>query len=160
MNSTTSLRVILFILASGYGLAMTGCSNPARDRMIGKWEASFEMTEDDMAQMTPTDNPVVAGLGKLLMKSLRAEIEWTFAADNTATATATLLGNTITRQGTWTFLSGDETTTKLLIEFDGDESHEVSFSFSGPDTFEAAPMANTKYQLNRIVKFKRVPPLG
>ena len=124
--------------------------------MLGKWEGSFEMTAEDMSKMTPTDNPVVSGLGKLLMQSLRAEIDWEFAADNTVTASATLLGNTVTRRGTWQFLGGDDKTTKLQIAFENDEPRDVSFQFTGPDTFEAAPMATAKWQLNRVVKFKRV----
>lgn len=64
---------ILF-LVGGCCVAMTGCSNPAKERLIGKWKADVEMTEDEMASLMPKDNPIAARLGKLLMKSMRAEM--------------------------------------------------------------------------------------
>jgi len=155
MGSTSRVRGLVLFLVGGCCVALSGCANPSRERLIGKWEASFEMSEDDMANMTPTDNPLVASFGKLLMKSLRADINWEFAADNTAIVSATFMGNTVTRRGTWRFLSGDETTTKVEVKFENDEPREVSFTFSDPDTFEAAPLANGKWQINRLVKFKR-----
>ena len=155
MSPTTRVRAIVLIL-SGCCVVMTGCSNPGRDRMIGKWEASVEMTEDEMANMMPSDNPIVAGLSKVLMKSMRAEIQWEFAADDSVSASGTGLGTTITRQGSWRFVSADETSTKLQILFDNEEAHEVTFTFLDPDTFEAALLVAGKLRLNRVVKFKRV----
>lgn len=124
--------------------------------MIGKWEASFEMSEEDMAKMTPADNPIVAGLGKLLMKSFRADMQWEFAADQSAIASATLLGNTMTRRGSWRFISGDEKSTKLQITFENEQPFEIDLTFPDRDTFEAAPLASGKFQISQVVKFKRV----
>lgn len=124
--------------------------------MIGKWEASFEMSEEDLAKMTPADNPIVSEIGKILMKSIRAEMGWEFASDNTVTASATLLGNSVIRRGSWRFLSGDETTTKITVQFENEEPRELSFTFSDPDTLEVVPITSGKWQLTRMVKFKRV----
>lgn len=156
MSLKTRVGAIILLMLGGFGIAMSSRANPERQRMIGKWEASFEMTENDMAKMTPTDNPVVSGIGKLLMKSLRADIQWEFGADDTVNASATLLGNTVTRRGTWRFLRADEQSTTLEITFENDTPLEVDFSFSSPDTFVSAPPASGKWQLNRVVKFKRV----
>ena len=68
----------------------------------------------------------------------------------------TFLGNTVTKKGSWQFISGDEKTTTIQIKFGDDEAREVSFAFSDPDTFEAIPVATGKWQLDRVVKFKRV----
>ena len=109
-----------------------------------------------MAEMTPTDNPIVAGIGKLLMKSMRAKMAWEFAADETLTASATLLGNSVTRSGSWRYVRGDENSTTIKVEFENEEPRELSFTFSDPNTVEAAPFSSGKW--NRIVKFKRVVP--
>lgn len=155
MDPTIHMRALVLFLIGGCCVAATGCSNPARQRMIGTWEADFEMSEDDLAKMTPAANPIVAGLGKLLMKSFRADMQWEFADDDTAIASATLLGNTKTWRGKWQFVSGDEKSTKLRITFENEEPFEITLAFSDPDTFEAAPLTSGKFQINQIVKFKR-----
>jgi len=156
MSPKIGISAIILLLLGGFGIAMSSRSNPARERMIGQWEASFEMTEKEMTKMTPTGNPIVSEFGRLLMKSLRADIHWNFKSDDTVHASAKLLGNTVTRQGTWRFVRADEKSTTLEVTFENDAPLEVSFAFSGPDTFEAAPLSNGKWQWNRVVKFKRV----
>ncbi len=158
MIRLTRLRAVVLFLVGGCCFALTGCSNPARERIIGKWEATFEMTEEDMAEMTPTDNPIVAGIGKLLMKSMRAKMAWEFAADDTLTTSTSLLGNSDTRSGLWRFVSGDENSTTIKVEFENEDPHELRFTFSDPNTIEAVPYSNGKWMWNRIVKFKRVVP--
>ena len=149
--------VVLF-LVSGCFVAMTGCSNPARDRIIGKWEANHELTEEDKAIVVPKDNRSAAGIGKLLMKSMRAEMAWEFAADDTVTASANLLGISITRSGTWRYVSSDEKSTTIEVEFENEEPSELSFTFSGRNTIEAAPITSGKWKWDRVIKYKRVPP--
>lgn len=157
MMGMPGLRAVVLFLVGGCVIAMTGCSNPERERIIGKWEANIEMTEEDMAKLMPKDNPIAAGIGKLLMKSMRAEMAWEFAADDTVTATATLLGNTITRSGTWRYVSSDEDSTTIKVEFDNEEPRELSFTFSGRNTVEAAPFSSGKWKSDRVIKYRRVP---
>jgi hypothetical protein len=116
------------------------------------------MTEEDMEKMAPTDNPILAEFGNLLMKSMRAEMAWEFSADDTVAASATLLGNSVTRTGSWRYISGDENSTTIKVEFENEEPRELSFTFSDPNTIEATPFSSGKWKWNRIVKFKRVVP--
>ncbi|MDP6466719.1 MAG: hypothetical protein QF918_03220 [Pirellulaceae bacterium] len=158
MTRMSRVRAVVLFLVGGCFVALTGCSNPARERIIGNWEASFEMTEEDMEKMAPTDNPILAEFGNLLMKSMRAEMAWEFSADDTVAASATLLGNSITRTGSWRYISGDENSTTIKVEFENEEPRELSFTFSDPNTIEATPFSSGKWKWNRIVKFKRVVP--
>ncbi len=111
-----------------------------------------------MEKMAPTDNPILAEFGNLLMKSMRAEMAWEFSADDTVAASATLLGNSVTRTGSWRYISGDENSTTIKVEFENEEPRELSFTFSDPNTIEATPFSSGKWKWNRIVKFKRVVP--
>ncbi len=151
------VRAVVLFLVGGCSVAMTGCSNPARERIIGKWEANIEMTEEDIANRISQDSPFAARIGKLLMKSMRAEMAWEFAADDTVTASATLLGNSITRSGTWHYVSGDETSTTIKVEIENEEPRELSFTFTRRNTMEAAPISSGKWKWDRVIEYKRVP---
>ena len=157
MIHMTTVRAVVCFLVGGCCLALTGCSNPARDRIIGKWEANIEMTEEDMENLLPKDNPIAAGIGKLLMKSMRAEMAWEFAADDTVTASATLLGNSISRSGTWGYVSSDEQSTTVQVVLENEEPRELSFNFSGRNTMEAAPISSGKWKWDRVINYRRVP---
>ena len=154
----TRVHTVVLFLVGGCCVAFTGCSNPARERIIGEWAATSEMTEEDMAKMSPTDNPIAAKIGKLLMKSKRAEMAWEFSADDTVTASATLLGNSMTRSGSWRYVSGNENSTTIRVKFENEEPRELSFTFSDPDTVVAAPFSSGKWKWNGIIKFKRIAP--
>ena len=151
------VRAVVLFLVGGCSVAMTGCSNPARDRMIGKWEASIEMTEEDMANLAPKDNQFATNIAKLLMESMRAEMTWEFAADDTVTASATLLGNSITRSGTWHYVSSDEKSTTIMVAIENEEPLEQRFTFPGRNTMEAAPILHGKWKSDRVIKYRRVP---
>jgi hypothetical protein len=156
MIATSTFRTVVLFLVGGCSAALTGCSNPARDRLIGKWEAGIEEGEEDVTKMTPTDNPIASRFGKVLMKSIQAEMSWEFASDNTVTATATLLGQPVTRRGTWQFVRGDEHESTITIQLEDEESRELTFTFSDSDTVEVEPFSSESLQLTRLVKFKRV----
>jgi len=137
---------------------MTGCSNPARDRIIGKWNAEIEMTDEDRANLLPKDNPIMARIGKVLMDSMRVEMAWEFSADDTVTASATLLGKSMTRSGTWRYIRSDEKSTTIKVEFENEEPREMIFTFSNRNTVEAAPFSLGKMKRDRIITYKRVAP--
>lgn len=155
MSATNRVRAMVLLLGCCC-VPLTGCSNPARDRMIGRWEASTELTEEDTAALMPTDNPIAAALGKVLLQKARAETQWEFAADDSVTAAVTWLGNAKTQTGSWRFLGGDSASTRLEIAFENHEPFEVNLAFSGRDNFEAASIVMHDVQLNRPIKFKRV----
>ncbi len=139
-------------------LAASGCAHPARQRLIGTWQVTFEMTQAELDEMTPNDNPFVAALGQVLMRTLRAEMQWEFRGDGTMSATGSLLGSSFTRAGTWKFLSGTAEATTISAQFEGEAPRELTFRFPDEDTLEAAPYVSGRWQLNRVVRFKRVPP--
>lgn len=155
MIPAARVRAMVLFLMGGCCVAMTGCSNPAKDRLIGKWEASLEMTEDEMAKLMPSDSPIVTGLGKLFLQKLPT-LQWEFAADGTATESITFLGATRAVKGSWRFLKGDATTTTIEVTLEGSASREVRLKFADPDTIESALLATKDVQINRAVKFKRV----
>ncbi len=148
----------LIVLLGCCCLAAAGCSNPARQRMIGDWEATYTIDDEDLAKIMPSESGHALTYAKALMKTASADIHWEIAADETVTIAARLLGAEKRRTGTWRFLRADEDSTTLEIHFDEVDPVEVEFTFADPDTFVVAPIGLANFQLTREIRFKRVRP--
>ena len=65
--------------------------NSDRQKLLGTWEVSLEMNDDEVSQMTGTENPWLAGLGRTLARTVQAEMEMEFRSDDTFTLSRTTL---------------------------------------------------------------------
>ncbi len=66
--------------------------------------------------------------------------------------------NTFSRAGMWKFVRGTSDSVTITAQLAGDQPRELTLQFpAAEDTLEAALYAGAKWQINRIVKFRRVP---
>ena len=121
MRAIKQLLVIgVFGLLIVGAVSVSGFYNPARKKLIGKWDISFEMTQTDLRQMGVTNNPLVAATAQSIMKSMQAEMEVEFRDDDTVTLGVTTFGLFAGETGTWRVdgRDGDRVVLELQLEQD------------------------------------------
>ncbi|MBI2479457.1 MAG: hypothetical protein HYV60_12735, partial [Planctomycetia bacterium] len=71
----------IFGVVIAVAVSVTGFYNPARKKLIGKWDVSFEMTQTDLRQMGVTSNPLLAATAQTLVSTMQAKMQVEFRED-------------------------------------------------------------------------------
>ena len=160
MKTLKQLIVIgIFGAVIAGGLSMTGLYNPARKKLIGKWDVSFEMTQTDLRQMGVTNNPLVAGAAQTLVNTMQAQMQVEFRDDDTASLGVTTFGFLAGDSGTWKVAGRDGDQVKVEIKFSGDEApKEWTIRFLDDDSFQMASTKDARFPVGQMVVFRRVAP--
>ena len=135
---------------------VSGCYDPNRQKLVGTWQVNLEMTEADLRNMSAFENPVVAAMGRTLMKAMQVAVELDLQQDGTLKTAVSMLGNTVTRTGTWRYVGSEGEAVTVSSQLEGDrKSQEWTIQFQGDDAFQTTPPIDGQLQINRLVTFRR-----
>ena len=158
MKTLKQLIVIgLFGVLIVGGISMTGLYNPARKKLIGKWDVSFEMTQTDLRQMGVTNNPLVAATAQTLVNTMQAQMQVEFKEDDTASLGVTTFGFLAEDSGTWKVAAkdGDQVTIEIMFSDDRDP-RQWMVNFLDDNTFQMASPKDSRFPVGQMVVFRRV----
>ncbi len=122
-------------------VVVSGCGNPAQQKLVGTWETnlieaaldSYSGSDEQGNEFAP--HRIVDAVKSLAADRIKATVSITFNADGSFAA-KTPVGE---RSGTWQIIEGNAEQAKVsLVVADADEPSEVSVTFQGEDEFEAA----------------------
>ncbi|HRX78216.1 MAG: hypothetical protein H6821_00245 [Planctomycetaceae bacterium] len=157
MKTLKQLIVIgIFGVVIAVGFTATGLYNPARKKLIGKWDVSFEMTQTDLRQMGFTNNPLVAATAQTLVKTMQAKMEVEFRADDTATLGVTTFGFVAGDSATWKVAATDGDQVTIEIKFSDDDAPKQWIGrFLDDNTFQMASPKDSRFPVGQMVVFRR-----
>ncbi len=158
MKALKQLIVIgLFGVLIVVGLSMTGLYNPARTKLIGKWNVSFEMTQTDLTQMGVTNNPLVTAAAQTLVNTIQAQMQVEFHEDDTASLGVKTFGFLAEDSGTWkvTGKEGDQVTVE--VKFSEDQAAKLwTIRFIDDNTFQMTSPKDSRFPVGQMIVFRRV----
>jgi|CXWL01.1.fsa_nt_gi hypothetical protein len=139
------------------GVTLTGFYNPARAKLIGKWDVSFEMTQTELRQMGVTSNPLVSAAAQTLASALQAQMQVEFRADDTASLGVKTFGFLAEDSGTWKVAAKDGEQVTLEIKFSDDQAaKQWTIRFLDDNTFQMASNKDSRFPVGQMVVFRRV----
>ncbi len=140
-------------------VSVSGFQNPARKKLIGKWDVAFEMSQTDLRGMGVTANPLVAATAQQLMKAIQTEMQVEFRDDDTVSLGVTTFGFLVGDSGTWKVAGRDGEQTKIAIRFEGEEAErEWSIRFLDDNSFQMESPKDSRFPVGKMVIFRRAPP--
>lgn len=160
MKALKQLIVIgVFGLLIAGAVSVSGFYNPARKKLIGKWDITFEMTQTDLRQMGVTNNPLLAATAQGIMKTMQAEMEVEFHDDDDRiTLGVTTFGLLAGESGTWKVAKRDGDEVVLAIQFDREQApQEWTITFVDDNTFQMASSEDSRFPASQLVVFRRAP---
>lgn len=141
------------------GVSVTGFYNPARTKLIGKWDVSFEMTQTDLRQMGVTNNPLVAATAQTFANAMQAQMKVEFRDDDTASLGVTTFGFLAEDSGTWKVAGRDGDQVNVEIKFSGEQSpQQWTIRFVDDNTFQMVSTEDARFPIGQMVVFRRVVP--
>lgn len=151
------LRILIAVVVIGVStVSLSGCFDSPRQKLIGKWVMTFEMTQSDLSQMSPTENPLAASFAQLLMKTVQGEMTMDFRNNDALQITMAFLGNQFERPARWRVLESNGNTAKLEVSFaEGGEAAEWNITFIDENAFQTTPPPSAKWAGTKLVTFKR-----
>ncbi|MBC8353043.1 MAG: hypothetical protein H8E66_13690 [Planctomycetes bacterium] len=158
MKTLKQLIVIGIFAALIVGaVSVMGLYNPARKKLIGQWDVSFEMTQTDLRQMGVTNNPLATAAAQTLVNTIQASMQVEFRDDDTASLGVTTFGFLAGDSGTWKVLAKDGEQVTIAIKFSEDEAaKEWTVRFLDDDTFQMVSPKDSRFPVGQIVVFRRV----
>ncbi|MDA1055304.1 MAG: hypothetical protein O3C40_33200 [Planctomycetota bacterium] len=158
MKTIKQLIVIgIFGLLIAGAVSVTGFYNPARKKLIGKWDVSFEMTQTELRQMGVTNNPLVAAAAQTLVNTMQARMQVEFRDDDTASLGVTTFGFLAGDSGTWQIASKDGDQVTIAIKFSEDEAAKSwTIRFLDDNTFQMESPKDSRFPVGQMVVFRRV----
>ena len=126
-------------------LLATGCGPTPEQRITGKWEGQFSISESAAAQHS--DNPLL-GVVQGMASTLRLHHE--FRADKTYDADMPTLLGTVKSNGTWQVVANAGDTITVRLNPSNGASFERAVTFIDADHFETTDE-------NGTLKFTRQP---
>ena len=158
MKTLKQLIVIgIFGAVIAGGLSMAGLYNPARKKLIGKWDVSFEMTQTDLRQMGVTNNPIFGATAQTLVNAMQAQMQVEFREDDTASLGVTTFGFLAGDSGTWKVAGKEGDQVTLEIKFSGDDAaKQWNIRFIDDNTFQMASPKDSRFPAGQMVVFRRV----
>ena len=158
MKTLKQLIVIgIFGLLIAAAVSVTGLYNPARKKLIGKWDVSFEMTQTELRDMGVTNNPLVTATAQTLVKAMQAEMQVEFLEDDTATIGVTSFGFLTGESGQWEVVSKDGEQVTIALKFsEGEAPKEWIVRFLDDNTFQMESSKDSRFPVGQIVVFRRV----
>ena len=158
MKTIKQLIVIgIFGLLIAGALSVSGLYNPARKKLIGKWDVSFEMTQTDLRQMGVTNNPLAAATAQTLVNVMQAKMQVELRDDDTASLGVTTFGFMAGDSGTWKVASTDGDQVTIEIKFTDDEApKQWTVRFVDDNTFQMASTKDSRFPVGQMVVFRRV----
>lgn len=156
MKAIKQLLVIgIFGLLIAGAVSVSGYFSPARKKLIGQWNISFEMTQSDLQQLGVTSNPLAA-TAQTLMKSMQAEMKVEFLDDDTIKFDMSTFGFLVGDSGKWEVAGRDGDLIIVRTSFPGDEQpKEWKLQFLDEDTFQMASPQDSRFPLNQMLTFRR-----
>lgn len=137
-------------------ISIRGLYNPARSKLIGKWNVTFEMTQSDLGKMGVTANPVLTAAAGALMKTLQAEMQVEFRRDNTMQTKLSSFGLATGETGTWRVGGQAADGVTVVMAFEGDDQpKEWKITFIDDDSFEMIPPEDSRFPISQMVVFRR-----
>lgn len=150
--------IVLFGALIAVGVSFSGLYNPAKKRLVGKWNMSFEMSQSDLREMGVTANPLMAATAQQLMKSTKSEMAVEFRNDDTVSMDMQAFGLQMGESGTWEVAqkSGDQVV--IATKFEGDPApQEWTIKFVDDDTFQMTPPTDSAFPaISQLMTFHRV----
>ena len=158
MKTLKQLIVIgIFGLLIAGAVSVTGLLNPARKKLIGKWDVSFEMSQTELRQMGVTNNPLVASAAQTLVNTLQAEMQVEFRDDDTASLGVTTFGFLASDTATWSVTDTDGDQVTIAIKFSEDAAAKPwTIRFLDDNTFQMQSPEDSRFPVGQIVVFRRV----
>jgi hypothetical protein len=146
----------IFGLLIAGAVSVSGFYNPARKKLIGKWDITFEMTQTDLRQMGVTNNPLVAATAQGIMDVMQAEMEVEFRDDDTVSLGVNTFGFFAGESGTWKVGKRSGEQVILAIKFaEEQEAKEWSIEFVDDNTFQMASSQDSRFPASQLVVFRR-----
>lgn len=140
-------------------LSMTGLYNPARTKLIGKWDVSFEMTQSDLRQMGVTSNPLVTAAAQTLVNTMQAEMQVEFRDDDTASLGVKTFGFLAEDSGAWKVAGKEGDQITIEIKFSEDQAaKQWTIRFLDDNTFQMTSPKDSRFPVGQMVVFRRVVP--
>ena len=138
------------------GVSVSGLYNPARSRLIGKWDVSFDLTQTDLRQMGVTHNPLLTATAQTLVKTMQAKMQVELRDDDTASLGVTTFGFTAGDSGTWKVAAKDGDQITIEIKFTDDEKpKQWTVRFLDDNTFQMASPKDSRFPVGQMVVFRR-----
>lgn len=151
---TTLIALAVF---AGVTFTATSWFGSARQKLVGHWSMSIEMNETDLKQMSPTENPIAAAFTQMFMKTVQADVDIVFRADDTATMTLSFLGNAYERHARWTVAKTEGDTATVHLQFaEGSDPTEWVVKFQDENSFQSTPPIDSRWAANKMVTFRRL----
>lgn len=157
MKTLKQLIVIGFFGAViAAGVSVSGLYNPTRNKLIGKWDVSFDLTQTDLRQMGVTNNPLLTATAQTLVKTMQAKMQVELRDDDTASLGVTTFGFTTGDSGTWKVASKDGDQITIEIKFsDDDAPKQWTVRFLDDNTFQMASPKDSRFPVGQMVVFRR-----
>jgi hypothetical protein len=146
------------VLSSALLLPLIGCGPSAADRLVGRWEGSLQVDQDEVnRQQASAQSPLEKGLQNFALtglKSMKMTLE--FQADGQMAMSISLGPLNESRGGTWEVVrqQSDQVTIKSVDE-KGIEQESV-LTFQDPDTFLMQPPDGDGARKLGVLRFQRV----
>ena len=137
-------------------VSVTGLYNPARKKLIGKWDVSFEMTQTELRQMGVTNNPLVTAAAQTLVSAMQAQMQVEFREDDTASLGVKTFGFLAEDSGTWKVAAKDGDQVTLEIKLSDDQAaKQWTIRFVDDNTFQMASPKDSRFPAGQMVVFRR-----
>jgi hypothetical protein len=120
----TKARLVVLVLLS---LGLTGCGNPAAQRLVGKWKFDFAKAaakEAEKRMGADQDGKAAAALGMAQMMGMKMEMIIEFKSDATGNVSTTGIPFPFAGPITWKVLEGSGE--KLTVEFTNAQDKQSS----------------------------------
>lgn len=157
MKMLKQLIVIgIFGVVIAVAVSVTGFYNPARKKLIGKWDVSFEMTQTDLRQMGVTSNPLLAATAQTLVSTMQAKMQVEFREDDTANLAVTTFGFVAGDSATWKVASKEGDQVTIEIKFADDAApKQWTVRFLDDNTFQMTSPQDSRFPVGQMVVFRR-----
>lgn len=138
-------------------VSVRGLFNKTRARLVGKWNVTFEMTQDDLRKMGVTTNPIFTATASALMKSIDAEMQVDFRSDDTVRLDMSSFGLSTGESGTWKIGDTNDDGIAVITQFEGDSDEtQWRIKFVDDNTFEMIPSEDSRFPVSQLVVFRRI----
>lgn len=138
------------------GISVLGLYNPAKEKLVGKWDVSFEMTQTDLRQMGVTNNPLVAATAQTLVNTLQTKMRVEFHEDDTARLGVTTFGFLAEDSATWKVAGTEGEQVTIEIKFADEETpKQWTVRFLDDNTFQMASPQGSRFPAGQMVVFRR-----
>jgi hypothetical protein len=151
-------RAWFAILLGLLAVAFCGCGRTAEDQLIGRWEGSLSIDQQEVErQLKAQKTPFAGQMGRFLidgLKSMQTSVE--FRGDGTMSMNVAAGPLNRSSEGTWEVISEDDDNVTLRSIDDKGNEQQFRLRFDGYDAFEMKAQGDNPTAKMGTLRFERV----